>query len=143
MVVKDNPNLYWLRWIAILPASIATYLLGYAATMIFGYVVRYFSDHDGFQWLNHIMFPLIASGVAGYYYIIVGTDLAPYHKKIVATVLTTIMFIYLILCCIWVFDQKDWRTGIEVIGTVVGIIKSFKDVKEPTPKAIEPYEEYR
>lgn len=83
--IDKLPN--WLRWILVLPGALATFILANVAISIF-YML--FGDRYLPETMKHFFIQFINGIVASYYYVFVGTYIAPKFKPTVAIVLTVI-----------------------------------------------------
>lgn len=128
-VVQKKSNLIWLRWIGILPASVACYFLAYALVKLIDLLRgKYDEGSDSFV---HLFIPAIASGMAAYYFVFVGTHLAPFYKKIVAQIL---MIIVVLISGMGAFlliaYQFKWDLLLETLGQIAGAVVAFNQSKE-------------
>lgn len=98
-----------LRWIAVLPASVVTYVLAYAVSMLiqwinYGYV--------GIEFMNTISITvivghLIVYGFAGYVAMFASAYIAPKAKFITSIIMATLWCIFFIFAAISAFFVKQ------------------------------------
>jgi hypothetical protein len=124
---------YGLRWLAILPAAIATYLLAYALYKLLFWVSTYFSeDRDG--WFATYAAPGISAGAGGYFFVFVGYYIAPSFKKHNALVLMVIVAMLMGIGTFVGVKAGHSISVIEALASVVGaIIGYFKIIKDEEP----------
>lgn len=123
-VELEKPSYYWLRWIGVLPASVACYFLGYAIMKLSD--LFWNRNDEGAYSLFHWFIPCIASGVAAFYFVSVGTLVAPFHKKIVSQIL---MILVVLVSGMGVFlliaYQFKWDLLLETLGQIAGAVIAF------------------
>jgi hypothetical protein len=119
-----------LRWIAIIPAALLSYFLGYALyKVIFWISDRLYSHEDG--WMALYITPAIAAGAAGYFFITSGHWLAPMHKRYAALglliIISMIMGIAVFTGAIYGQVMGIVESVASVVGAVIGYIQCLED----------------
>lgn len=121
-----SKSVYWLRWIAVLPAAVIGYFLGYAVMKLTSLLRIWFeADREG-NFFETYGVPVIAGGVAGYALVMAGTLISPAHNKIVALILllisTCAVGIGIFLLSARLFS---WPHLLEIIGQITGSVIAY------------------
>lgn len=132
MKFMENPKWYWLRWIGILPVACIVYVAGYMLLMLLNWLtVKFYVDSDGDGgWMNLYVWPIFATGAAGFYFVTVGATLAPNNKKTVALILMILMCIISGAAFLGVLITKSYFGILEGIAQIVGSVIAYKSIEE-------------
>ena len=119
----------WLRWIAVLPISATAYIASYFLLRLLSIVQMLFNS-DGGTWYIKYVVPILASGFSGYAYILAGSSMAPNFKKNTALSLLLLMTLVIGAAIFSSILLKKYMGVIEGVGTVVGMMICFFELKE-------------
>jgi len=111
-----------LLWISVLPASLASMILAFGLWRIIhnltasGYI-------DTNSWLNILFVEIMSNLIASAAFVLVGSEIAPNNKKIVAVVLTTLLILVSGSSLFIInFITKEYFTNLGIIAGIVGAI---------------------
>ncbi|RYE57173.1 MAG: hypothetical protein EOP48_06400 [Sphingobacteriales bacterium] len=120
----NNPKLYWLRWVGILPCAVVCYLIAFFSVKLYDFI--FLRAEAGDINLLHLIVPGLASGIAGYFFVYIGTAIAPNYRKIVALILMIIAVLVSGMgAFILIIYRFDWQVLLETLGQVVGAAIAF------------------
>ena len=127
MIRKYN----WLRWVAVLPGSIATYLLFY-------FLVRMMvsPERNGMYGIMDIIAPCSAGIGSAYCYIIAGAYIEPAHKKITAFILLILLILSAGASAYFQIQNKNYYRLIELVATIVGLFIAYKEFENKYPDSL-------
>lgn len=124
-----------LRWIAVLPASVAGMFIGYAFVQLNNFLFNLqFGMETGF--IMRILLPIIANAASGYLFVIAGTYTAPSQKKIVSIILTVLFTIFITFSLILDISINRgltvdfWLGIVGFIAAVVACVRVVLDKEE-------------
>jgi hypothetical protein len=122
----------WLRWIAVLPASIAAYVLLPVVMGLISEIQKFFASRFS-MWIFDYVLPIVSNGYAGYVFIAAGYYVAPYHKKVTALILLCIFLLFNGALIFTLINNPEYRVidyikfGISIIGAIGGYIAMEDD----------------
>lgn len=121
-----------LRWIGVLPVACLVYVLGYFVLMGINWLtVKFYIDTDGDGgWMNIYLWPIIATGVAGFYFVTAGSLLAPNNRKSVALVLMILICVLSGAAFLGVAITRSYSVIFAGIAQIVGAIISYQSFDE-------------
>ena len=121
-----------LRWVGILPVACIVYVVGYFLLMAINWLtVKFYIDSDGDGgWMNLYVWPVIATGAAGYYFVIAGAMLAPNNKKSVALILLIIICVLSGAAFLGVAITRSYSVIFAGIAQIVGAIIAYQSNEE-------------
>jgi hypothetical protein len=122
MKFMENPKWYWLRWIGILPLACLAYILGYLLLILMNWLsIKFYSDSNGDGgWISLYVWPVTAIGAASYYFVFLGTHIAPNNKKTVALILLIILCMVSGAAVMGIFITRNWSIVFAAIAQIVG-----------------------
>lgn len=119
----------WVRWVGVLPVALISLILSEFLFRLMYWVSSRFSG-DWTGWMQDYIAPVISSGVGGYFYIIVGTTIAPYYKKYTGLILMLLLTAFTgILIFASAFAGK-YLNMIQFISVLVGMIIAYIEIDE-------------
>ena len=129
------PN--WIRWLLFIPASFVVFVLIYPLLKILAYL-QYLIVPGGYDFIDTLRDVIIYSGLCGFLFVYVGSNIAPKNQYKISKLLTAIFsfFIaggYLFSKIILAESAKSsWFQVISfiIIGIIAAIAASFKIHKE-------------
>lgn len=126
-----NPKYNWLRWIAVLPAAILSYLIAYNLLRLLNLFNNLFDGRSNEGWYSLYIIPVIAAGAAGYCFVAWGSFVAPSHRKHTGIILL-ILIALLTGGALLVEISKTRAMGIiELVGSIVGAVIAYFSIEEP------------
>lgn len=121
------------RWIGVLPAACVAYVLAYFLLMLINWIsVKFYisSDGDG-GWMNIYVFPIIASGAAGFYFVILGSLVAPlYHKQVRLVLLILICLVSGFILFSLLYFKDNYIMIFHSISQIVGAVIAYNQDDE-------------
>ena len=122
----------WLRWILTpITVVISFVLIGLISQGFVWFQSKMLGLGDD-AWLEKIWFNILAPAVTGYFTIMAGVLVAPYHKKIVSLVCGALIVMLGGISLLSLLGRGDWWGILNVIATVSGIggaiYTTFEDV---------------
>jgi len=82
------------RWVAILPTSvIVTSLMYYLYNFLFSILVERAEITEPGSWLHLVLVGILSNALAGSTFVLVGSSVAPSHKKVVALVMAGLVLV--------------------------------------------------
>lgn len=118
-----------LRWVSVLPAAVIAYLLSYWLLLILNWLsVRlYFSSDSDGGWMSLYVWPVIAYGVAGYYFVSFGSYAAPSNKNTVKLILMILATLISGASLVWLIRMQQYGEIVGAIAQIVGAVIAFKN----------------
>src|SRR3989344_3860336 len=104
-------NIPWkiiLRWIAVLPSAIGGLLVGSGEANIFGQLQRWFLGASSDGGWSKIIYWVVSSFCAGVLAVYWGAKVAPAHRKIVGTIIFSLVLIFAVLGFIFSIYENGW-----------------------------------
>jgi len=117
-----------IRWIVVLPLSFLGLILSFGLLKIIHNITSY-GYIDPNSWLNIFFIEIMSNLISGAIFVYIGFKVAPTQQKIVAIVLTILLFsISVISLFIVNFIEKDYFSNIGIISGIVGSISCCVNV---------------
>jgi hypothetical protein len=107
------------RWLAVLPGAIIALILSYAVVRLFIGISNWFVGVSQDSFYMKITEIGIA-GLSGYYFVYIGSKIAPSNKKTVAYVLTGIIFLLGGMTIMFDLQQSRYYEAIASAATAIG-----------------------
>lgn len=116
-----------LRWIVLLPLCVGAYIaIFFFTNLIFKFSGR---DENGSYPITSLLAAGIASGIAGYVFVILGTAVAPDNKKIASLILMILMIGFSFIGVYILITQKvELDLILNTIGKPIGAVAAYIQV---------------
>ena len=128
----ESPKSYWLRWGGILPSAIVAYVVGHAFFKIIVLFPALWSNNISDMWYMVYVLPAIAGGIAGYYFVYIGSMVAPNYKKTTGLILLVLLGMFCgAIIMILIFQTLNIPTALEVTGNIIGAFLAYLKIEDP------------
>jgi hypothetical protein len=112
--IMNNTKLNWIKWIGVIPAAFGAYALSLLVVALISLLNHTDDKFSLMFWFQKIV-PIVANAVGGYYFIIVGTTVAPNYKKITGLILLLIIVLISgILIYLLVMSKEYFKLAMSV-----------------------------
>lgn len=121
-----------LRWIAILPAATVSYVFGYLFLIFTNWLLIkfYFTTNGDGGYFTEYLMPLIATGISSYFFIVIGTAVAPSKKSNVALILTILISAFsCFIFFISIVNLKNYVAAFASIAQLIGALYGYSKHK--------------
>lgn len=125
----------YFRWAAVLPAAIVALFI--SSILVYAIIKLSTFMYNDIPILDKILHDVLKNGIASYYFVVIGSMVAPSHKVTTALILTVI-FSTICGASLFIanFITKDYYSNLAVIsgiaGAIIGYIYISKSTEEVT-----------
>lgn len=121
--LMNNPKLNWLRWILVIPFA----LLGYGIILLLQGLENWFYEPP-IWFITYLQSPVFSFGSA-FAFVMVGTEMAPMHKKTSGLILLLISIMIFGVLIFLAIEAHLYKSFIYIIPGILGAFLSYKMVE--------------
>lgn len=130
MTFWSNPKWYWVRWILVLPTSIFGVLLASFLAFLIPYFIQEQISLLGDDWSNSLMWKSLVVMADGYWFIALGSKVAPAHKKRTALVLIVLFYLLIGILLFTQIQLRNWGNLIITVISIIGVFTGYMGIEE-------------